>query len=271
MAPLSGKVVLITGGSSGIGKAIAETFATAGATCVITGRNQQTLDECLTYFSHKSLKVKAIKADVTSEDDCLMMVAKTLEEHNKIDILVNNAGISMRALFADLDLHVIRKVMEINFFGTINATHAALPHIIATKGSIIAISSIAGIRGLPARTGYSASKAAMNLFMEALRTELLHTGVHCLVAYPGFTSSNIRNTALKADGTPQGHSPLEEGEIMSAQDVANQILKATINRKRDLVMSREGKLTFWLNKFIPGILDGIIYNRFKSEKDSPLK
>jgi len=268
---VKGKVVLITGGSSGIGKALAQVFAQQGAICMITGRNSQNLEATKAEFAAKNLEIHTVQADVTSELDCERMVQNTVQLFGKLDILINNAGISMRALFSDLNLSVIKSVMETNFFGTVNATKAALPFITAQKGSIIAISSIAGVRGLPARTGYSASKAAMNLFMEALRTELLYTGVHCLVAYPAFTASNIRNTALTASGAPQGNSPLEEAHIMPAEVVAQKILKATIARKRDLVISTEGKLTFWLNKFIPSILDGMVYKRMKAEKDSPLK
>jgi NAD(P)-dependent dehydrogenase (short-subunit alcohol dehydrogenase family) len=135
------------------------------------------------------------------------MVEETLRAFGRIDILINNAGISMRALFEDVDLDVIRKVMDINFYGTLYATKYCLPYIIKTQGSVVGISSIAGFRGLPARTGYSASKFAMQGFLETLRTEMLRKDVHVLIACPGFTASNIRNAALSKDGTAQGESP----------------------------------------------------------------
>jgi short-subunit dehydrogenase len=150
------------------------------------------------------------------------------------------------------------------------ATKYALPHILQTKGSILGISSIAGYRGLPGRTGYSASKFAMHGFLETLRTELLDQGVHVMIACPGFTSSNIRNRALTAQGQVQGESPLEEGKIMSAEEVADRILKATRQRKRDLVMTTQGKLTVFLNKWLPGLTDRLVLNHFKKEKDSPV-
>jgi short-subunit dehydrogenase len=161
--------------------------------------------------------------------------------------------------------------MDINFYGTVYATKYCLPHIIASKGSIVGVSSIAGHRGLPARTGYSASKAAMQGFMEALRTELLKKDVHVLVACPGFTSSNIRNTALTKDGTAQGESPRDEGDMMSSEEVAQHILKAVQQRKRDLVLTTQGKLTVFLNKWFPSFMDKMVYNHMAKEKDSPFK
>ena len=193
-----------------------------------------------------------------------------MEKFGKIDVLVNNAGISMRALFDGIDLGVIKKVMDINFYGTVYATHACISQIIKNKGSIIGISSIAGYRGLPARTGYSASKFAMQGFLESLRTELLHTGVHILVACPGFTATNIRNTALSANGSSQAESPLDENKMMTADAVAERIFQATVARKRDLVMTTQGRLTVFLNKFFPAFMDKMVYNHFKKEADSPL-
>ncbi len=264
------KVVLITGGTSGIGKACAFAFGKAGAKVVVSGRNQQNLDQTSHELSAAGIANASVNADVSKEEDCKRMVQETIDRFGKLDVLINNAGISMRALFQDLDLDVIRKVMDINFWGTVYTTKFALPYIMQTKGSVIGISSIAGYRGLPARTGYSASKFAMHGFLETLRTEMLHKGVHVLVACPGFTASNIRNTALAANGQQQGESPRDEGNMMTAEEVADQILKATIKRKRDLVMTFQGKLTVFLNKWFPGLTDKLVYNHMAKEKDSPL-
>jgi len=264
------KVVLITGSTSGIGKALAKSFGRAGAKVVITGRNPANLEATAQELNQLNIQNLAIPADVSKEADCARMVAETVAAFGKLDILINNAGISMRALFQELDLDVIRKVMDINFYGTVYATKFALPHILKTKGSVIGISSIAGYRGLPGRTGYSASKFAMHGFLETLRTEVLNQGVHIMVACPGFTSSNIRNTALTATGQVQGGSPLDEGKIMSAEEVAERILKATKQRKRDLVITTQGKLTVFLNKWLPGLTDKLVLNHFKKEKDSPV-
>ena len=212
----------------------------------------------------------AIKADVSIEEDNKKLVDETLDKFGRIDVLINNAGISMRALFNDLDLKVLKQVMDINFWGTVYATKHCLPEIIKNKGSIIGMSSIAGYRGLPGRTGYSASKFALQGFMESLRTELLKTGVHVLVACPGFTASNIRNTALSADGSGQGESPRDEQEMMTAEEVANYILNATIKRKRDIVLTSQGKMTVFLNKWFPRFMDKMVYNHMAKEEDSPL-
>lgn len=265
------KVVLITGGTSGIGKACALAFGRAGAKVVITGRNLQNLQQTSQDLTAAGIDNLPVQADVSVEEHCEQMVQKTVNKYGRLDVLINNAGISMRALFEDLDLDVIRRVMDINFWGTVYSTKYALPYIKAGKGSIIGISSIAGYRGLPARTGYSASKFAMHGFLETLRTEMLHQGVHVMVACPGFTASNIRNTALSANGQQQGESPREEGSMMTAEEVAERIVKATQQRKRDLVMTFQGKLTVFLNKWLPGLTDKLVFNVMAKEKDSPLK
>ena len=133
------------------------------------------------------------------------------------------------------------------------------------------ISSINGYRGTPARTAYTASKFAMNGFLESLRTEVMKRGVHVLVACPGFTSSNIRNQALSADGSIQGESPRDEDKMMTSDQVAEAILEATIKKKRDLVLTTQGKMAVFLNKWIPGIMDGVVYRHMAKEKDSPFK
>ena len=265
------KVVLITGGTSGIGKALAFAFGREGAMIAFSGRKQAGLNETSTELNAAGIDNLAIQADVSIEADCERMVQETVNKYGRLDILINNAGISMRALFEDLDLSVLRQVMDINFWGTVYSTKYALPFIKQAKGSIIGISSIAGYRGLPARTGYSASKFAMHGFLETLRTELLHSGVHVLLACPGFTASNIRNTALAANGQQQGETPRAEEKMMSAEEVAERILKATKKRKRDLVMTTQGKMAVWINKLFPSLADKLVYNVMAKEKDSPLK
>lgn len=268
---MKNKVVIITGGTSGIGKACAEVFGINGSKIVITGRNEDKLSETVLELQNKGIDSLAVKADVSIEEDNVLLRDKTIEKYGRIDCLINNAGISMRALFSDLDLKVLRQVMDINFWGTIYATKYCLPEIKKNKGSIIGISSIAGYRGLPGRTGYSASKFAMQGFLEALRTELLKTGVHVLVACPGFTASNIRNTALSADGSGQGESPRDEQKMMTAEEVAKHIYKATVNRKRDIVLTSQGKMTVLLNKLFPKFMDKMVYNHMAKEPDSPFK
>lgn len=265
------KVVVITGGSSGIGKALAFQFGQNGSKVIISGRKSEELNATVEELSLKGIEVIACQGDVSIEADVKRMVEVAIAKFGRIDILINNAGISMRALFSEVDLEVIRKVMGINFFGAINATHYCLPHIIKSKGSIVGISSIAGFRGLPGRTGYSASKFALNGFLEALRTELLKTGVHVLTACPGFTSSNIRKRSLIKDGNVQGNSPREEEKMMTPEECAMHIYNATLKRKKTLILTGQGKISVFLNKWVPGLMDKIVYNTMAKEVNSPFK
>ncbi len=268
---MKNKVIIITGASSGIGKALAFAFGQAGANIVITGRKKEPLFEVSDELTKQGINNLAIISDVSIEADNIEVVNKTVEKYGKIDVLINNAGISMRAMFEDCEVEVIKKVMDINFYGMVYATKYALPFIKETKGSIVGISSIAGYRGLPVRTGYSASKFAMNGFLEALRTELLHTGVHVLTACPGFTASNIRVASLGADGNSKGDSMRDEGKMMSSEEVAQHILKSVKNRDRDMVLTLQGKMVVFLNKWLPKLTDKLTYNALAKEKDSPLK
>jgi short-subunit dehydrogenase len=265
------KIVIITGASSGIGKACAEVFGKAGAKVVITGRNEKNLFSVAQHLTAQGIENLPIVADVSIEADNRKVVEATIRQYGRIDILINNAGISMRALFTDLELSVFKKVMDINFYGTVYATKYCLPYILTTQGSVVGISSINGYRGTPARTAYTASKYAMQGFLESLRTEVMKKGVHVLVVCPGFTSSNIRNAALRADGQPQGESPREEEKMMSAEEAAAYIYKATVQRKRDLILTTQGKLVVFLNKWIPGFMDKVVYKHMAKEKDSPFK
>jgi len=176
----------------------------------------------------------------------------------------------MRALFEDADLSVIRELMDVNFWGTVYCTKYALPGILKQKGVVVGVSSIAGYRGLPGRSGYSASKFAMQGFLEALRTELLHTGVHVMWVCPGFTASNIRNVARTNDGTAQAETPLDESKLMTAGQCASIIIDTIEKRKRTIVMTGQGKLVVWLNKFFPSLSDKLIYKHFLNEPNSPL-
>ncbi|WP_316809795.1 SDR family oxidoreductase [Pedobacter heparinus] len=266
------KVVIITGASSGIGKACAEEFAKRGANLVLGARQYVTLCEITADLEKRyGIKAIAVQVDVSKEEDCKLLIKQALITFNKIDVLINNAGLSMRALFDEVDLSVLKNLMDVNFWGTVYCTKYALPEILKTKGSVVGISSIAGYRGLPGRTGYSSSKFAMNGFMESLRTELLKTGVHVMVACPGFTTSNIRVAALAKDGSSHGETSMEEGEMMSAEEVASNIVNGIAARKRTLVMTGQGKLTVWINKLLPALADKLVFNHFAKEKKALIK
>ena len=269
---LKNKIAIITGASSGIGKSLAAEFAKRGANLVLASRQFVTLCEIAQDLEKQyGIKAIAVQCDVTSQEDCELLTKQTLATFGKIDVLVNNAGISMRALFKDADVEVLKQVMDINFWGTVYCTKNAYPEILKNKGTIVGVSSIAGYKGLPGRTGYSASKFAMNGFLDALRIENLHTGVHILTACPGFTATNIRNTALDKNGKSQGESTMHEEKMMTSDEVAAIIADGVENHSRTLIMTGQGKLTVFLNKFLPGLVDKLVYNTIAKEKDSLLK
>ena len=259
-------VVLITGGTSGIGRACALAFGRAGYQVAITGRDQVKLDATVQELAAANITHLTVQADVGDEAAAERAVQEAVARFGRLDVLINNAGISMRARFQDADLEVIKRLMQTNFFGTVFTTKFALPELLKSKGSIVGISSIAGYRGLPGRTGYSASKFAMNGFLEALRTELLDQDVHVLTAAPGFTNSNIRQTALAADGSAQGESPRDEDKMMSSEAVADEILKAVQQHKRTLVLTGQGKFVVFMNKWLPGLMDRLVLRNFQKEE-----
>ncbi|HTE32791.1 MAG TPA: SDR family oxidoreductase [Chryseolinea sp.] len=266
---MKGKVVIITGGSSGIGRALAFEFGLHGARLMITGRNGFNLEKTVAELQNKGIEVVGFRGDVGIEEDNERMAREAIDRYGTIDVLINNAGISMRALFEEADVDVVKKVMNTNFFGMVYATKHCMPEIVKNKGSIIGISSIAGYRGLPGRTGYSASKFALNGFLEALRLELAPTGTHVLTACPGFTSTNIRIRALTKNGNTQGESPREEGNMMSAEECAQYIYAATVKRKRTLVLTTQGKLAVFMNRWLPGLADRVVFNFMSKEPNSP--
>jgi short-subunit dehydrogenase len=266
------KVVIITGASSGIGKALAYEFGGKGSKVVLAARNLKNLNEIVSDLQQLGIEALAIRTDVTVEQDCRILVEKTVEKFGRVDILINNAGISMRAIFIDLQLDVMRRLMDTNYWGTVYCTKYAMPHLLKTKGSLVGVISIGGYIGMPGRSAYAASKFAVRGFLSTLRTENRRTGLHVLIVAPGFTTSNIRRAALLADGSMQGETPRDENHMMKAETVANHVYKSVASRKRELILTfREGKLTVFLAKIFPVFVDKQIYNTFAKEPDSPLK
>jgi len=268
---MNNKVVIVTGASSGIGKALALELIAMNAKVVMAARNKSVLDKIIAESNDKGADVLALETDVTKEEECKRLIDSTINKFGRIDVLINNAGISMRALFDELNIDVIKKVMDVNFWGTVYCTKYAFPYLLESKGSLVGVSSIAGAKGLPCRTGYSASKFAMQGLLEVIRIENIKKGLHVLIAYPGFTASNIRNVALSKDGSAQGESPLDESKLMTSEEVAKRIINAIIKRKRSLIMTGQGKLTILLNKFFPKLVDKLVYNHMAKEPNSPLK
>lgn len=265
------KVVIVTGASSGIGEAISREFAKNGSKVVLAARSEKSLKKITDELTSQKYDVTYITTDVTSEDECRNLINKTVERYGKIDILVNNAGISMRAIFTEVELDVLRRLMDVNFWGTVYCTKFALPYLLQQKGSVVGVSSIAGFHGLPGRTGYSASKFAMHGFLETIRIENLKKGLHVMIIAPGFTSTDIRRRALTAKGNEQGASPLNEKNLMSPEYVARWVLKGIRKRKRNKLLTWYGRITALFQRIVPDLIDLAYYHEMAREPDSPLK
>lgn len=264
------KVVVITGASSGIGKALAEKYAAEGFKLVLAARRIELLQDLQKKLSN--VEVLPVKTDVSKEEDCKNLVEKAIDKFGRIDILINNAGISMRAAFIEVESEVLRRLMDVNYWGTVYCTKFALPHVLKQKGSIVGVISTGGYIGLPGRTGYSGSKFAVRGFLDTVRIEYLRAGLHVLVAAPGFTASEIRESALVSDGSHQGSTPRDESKMMTAERCAAIMYRAIKNRRRKMIISFwDGKAIVLLAKLWAWLVDQIMYFVFKNEPDSPLR
>jgi short-subunit dehydrogenase len=184
------------------------------------------------------------------------VVEQTVSSLGRLDTLVNNAGMSMWARFEDIeDMSILERIMQVNYMGSVYCTRHALPHLRETRGRIVAVSSLAGLVGVPTRTGYSASKHAMRGFFDSLRIELDDSGITVTMIYPGFVSTGIRENAAGPDGKPILVSPVKEGEVMSVEDCARRIVKAIEGREREVIMTARGKIGLWLKLVAPSLID----------------
>ncbi len=267
---MGNKVAIITGASSGIGKALAEKYASEGWDLVIAARRLELLQELQKTLT--GVEVLVVKTDVTEEADCKYLIDSAVKKFERIDLLINNAGISMRASIEDVEMDVLRRMMDVNYWGTVYCTKFALPYLVQHKGSLVGVISVGGYIGLPGRTGYSASKFAVRGFLDTIRIEYLKSGLHVLVAAPGFTASEIRKTALISDGTPQGETPRDEDKMMSAEECAAHIFKAVKKRKRKIIITFwDGKVVVLVAKLWAYVIDQLLYRVFGNEPHSPLK
>ncbi|GAO43748.1 SDR family oxidoreductase [Flavihumibacter petaseus] len=254
------KVIAITGGSEGIGKALIDALVPFGARIATCGRNYDKLYNL--QMEYANVMMHTVVADVSKEDDCRKFIESTIDTFGDIDILINNAGVSMRALFEDAEIEVFRKVMDVNFFGAVYCTKFALPSLIRKQGVVVGISSIAGYRGLPGRSAYSASKFALQGWLEALRTEMLDKQVHVMWVSPGFTTSNIRVAALNAKAEAIGSTSMDEASMMPASECADHILHAIEKRKRSEVLTFTDKRTVFMSRFFPSWADKLTHKFF---------
>lgn len=254
------KVVVVTGGTDGIGKAFVEQYINQGFRVATCGRSVAKLEGLKAAFPED--KLLALACDVGQEEDCKIFIRKVLDQFGQIDILINNAGISMHALFEDVAINTMRKLMDVNLWGAVYCTKYALESLKKQRGIIVGITSIAGYRGLPGRSGYSASKFALIGWLEALKNEVIADGVHVMWIAPGFTKSNVRVAALLSDGSQQGASPLDESKLMTAEECVRRSIKAIDKRKRDLILTFQGNQTVWMNKLLPSITDKFVRKFF---------
>ena len=250
--------MILTGASRGIGREMAFQLADQGAWLALAAREAGTLEEVAAECRRRGARAVAIPADVGEEAQCAALVARAVEEFGRVDTLINNAGIGMWARFDEVsDLSIFERILKVNYLGSVYCTWHALPHLKRTRGRIVGVSSLTGKTGVPTRSAYAASKHAMAGLFDSLRIELAGTGVTVTMVYPGFVATEIRERAFGADGKPLGASPVRESEVMTAETCARLILEAAARRRRELVMTRRGKIGMWLKVLAPGLVDRI--------------
>ncbi|SDI43472.1 Short-chain dehydrogenase [Ferrimonas sediminum] len=255
MPTVKDKVVIVTGASEGIGRALAMQLSAAGARLMLAARNRERLEELANQLPGEA---EVCPCDVAQPEQCQQLVHQTLAHFGRLDILINNAGITMWSRFDDLeDLGVFERLMRVNYLGAVYLTHAALPALKHSRGSVVAVASIAGLTGVPCRSGYAASKHAMVGFFDSLRIELKDQGVDVTLICPDFVVSQTHKRAMGADGHPLGQTPMQESKIMTAERCAQLCLTAISRRERLLITSLRGKLGRWLRLLAPGFIDAL--------------
>ncbi|CAG2140300.1 SDR family oxidoreductase [Cupriavidus numazuensis] len=266
MAPFTGKVVLITGASDGIGAELALLLAQQGARLALAARRLDMLHALASRIQsmRPHAEVAVWRTDVSNEAACTRLVADVVAYYGGLDALVNNAGVSAHGYFEQVsDYGYYETVMRVNYFGAMWCTRAALPHLRARRGLMVAVSSLAGKVGVPGRTAYSASKFALAGFCEALRCELLGSGVDICVVFPGVVATDTRVNGFGPNGRALGESRLREDDAMTAQECARQMLAAMTARKRELVMTAKGRLGQWLKLLAPAMVDRMALKALK--------
>ena len=257
------KVFVITGASDGIGAEMARQRARAHgaeAALVLAARNRQKLEVVASQCRQSGACAEAVMTAVGQEAQCRALIDKAVQLFGRIDVLVNNAGMSAHALLADVraqDLHWYEDLMRVNFWGAVWCTHAALPHLKQSRGSIVAVSSLAGLVGVPGRNAYSATKFAGTGFFEALRAELKATGVSVTVAYPGVVATETRRRGYNAKGEAAGTSGLKEDDAMPVDVCAKLIVDGMARGKREVVMTARGKVGRFLKLLFPGLVENM--------------
>lgn len=264
---LRDKVVLLSGATGGLGRALARHLAGRGVSLGLTDLDPAALDTLGAELAVQGSRFALRSCDVTDEGACGSAIRELASELGGVDVLINNAGITQRSPFASTGTEVYRQVMDVNFFGSLHCTRAALPHLIERRGQIGVISSVAGLAPLLGRTGYAASKHALRGFFGSLQAELRSDGVGVTMVYPAFIDTGLEHRALGGDGRPTDHPQSRVGKVMTAGGAAAAITDAIVRRKRHVVLGRVGHVTRMLNAHWPGIYEGIMARTLRGELD----
>lgn len=258
------KRIIITGASSGIGRELARQLAAQGAHLALAARREQELEAAADECRVLGAQAIGVPTDIAVQVQCKSLIEKTVDEWSGVDMLINNAGTSMHARFENItDLSVYERLMRINYLGAVNCTHYALPHLKASRGKIVVISSLAGKTGVPTRTGYSASKHALHGFFDALRCELAGSGVKVTIVCPGYVATGIRRYIIGDDGAPLDRRYDNEDRFMSMETCAGIILKAATKGKREVIMTLTGRVGQYIKPFLPGLIDKVAQKKVK--------
>ena len=261
----AGKIVVVTGAAGGLGRSLCQRFAAAGASIAALDLNEAALAELATTLTVQSKGHSFHACDVTDAAACASAVADITARHGRIDVLINNAGISHRSAFATTRLKVLHRVMDVNFWGAVNATKAALPALTRSSGLIVTISSIAGFAPLIGRTGYAASKHALHGFFDSLRSELQDDGIDVMIACPSFIATGIDQAALGGDGHPAARPRRTTGREASPQDVADAVFRAALRAEPLLLFSGTSQAAYWLSRLWPRRYAAVMRRKLKSE------
>lgn len=266
----AGKTVLVTGAGGGLGRAVALRFAQAGARIAALDKDASGIESLSVEIENRGGQCLALPCDITDAEACDRAVAATVQHFRTLDVLVNNAGMSQRSGFAVTDLAVIRRVMDVNFYGAVHCTKAALPHLVAARGLVVSVSSVAGYTPLIARTGYAASKHAMHGFFESLRTELAPAGVDVMMVCPSFIATRIDRNALGGDGQPVRHAQVTVGDPLSPDAVADRMFAGAERSRRLLLVGRTAWQAWWVSRLAPRLYEKLMARRLKGELESDL-
>jgi len=262
---MKNKVVVVTGAASGIGAAVCRRFSRDGAKIGLIDRDADGVLAAAHKLQSAGVDALGLRCDVADEAECNAAVREVIGHYGGIDILVNNAGITQRSAFMETKLSVYRQVMDVNFFGSLHCTKAAVHSLIECKGSIIVIESLAGVTPLLGRTGYCASKHALHGFFTSLRAELKDTGLHIMIVCPGFVKTNLQTRALDGDGRITGHPQSVVGKHASPEKVADAIWKGALQRRKLLILTPVGKISYWISRFAPVFYERLMARQLKEE------